>query len=299
MYYRYRLKEKEPWTRVQGVNTVLYNALPAGDYRFEVQSSYDNHTWSQSAVYDFTIQQPWWKNRWFYVALALLTACILYFIYLYRIRQLKKMHQLRTKISQDLHDEVGATLTSISFLSEVARKQTSDTDAPVVKTLDKIGEYSREMIGEINDIVWAINPANDKFDKITDRMKNFALPLLSAKNIRLEFKADDELLNYSLGMEQRKNLYLVFKEAVNNAAKYADCTAIEVNFLKEKSSLVLSIADNGKGFNAEEMKNGNGLKNMKLRAKEIKAAFQIQSATGEGTLILLQMPITQNADMVR
>ena len=155
------------------------------------------------------------------------------------------------------------------------------------------------MIGEINDIVWAINPANDKFDKITDRMKNFALPLLSAKNIRLEFKADDELLNYSLGMEQRKNLYLVFKEAVNNAAKYADCTAIEVNFLKEKSSLVLSIADNGKGFNAEEMKNGNGLKNMKLRAKEIKAAFQIQSATGEGTLILLQMPITQNADMVR
>ncbi|MBL0305640.1 MAG: hypothetical protein IPQ25_06280 [Chitinophagaceae bacterium] len=299
VYYRYRLKEKEPWTRVQGVNTVLYNALPAGDYRFEVQSSYDNHTWSQSAVYDFTIQQPWWKNRWFYVALALLTACILYFIYLYRIQQLKKMHQLRTKISQDLHDEVGATLTSISFLSEVARKQTSDTDAPVVKTLDKIGEYSREMIGEINDIVWAINPANDKFDKITDRMKNFALPLLSAKNIRLEFKADDELLNYSLGMEQRKNLYLVFKEAVNNAAKYADCTAIEVNFLKEKSSLVLSIADNGKGFNAEEMKNGNGLKNMKLRAKEIKAAFQIQSATGEGTLILLQMPITQNADMVR
>ncbi|MBK8141176.1 MAG: hypothetical protein IPK57_09220 [Chitinophagaceae bacterium] len=155
------------------------------------------------------------------------------------------------------------------------------------------------MIGEINDIVWAINPANDKFDKITDRMKNFALPLLSAKNIRMEFKADDELMNYSLGMEQRKNLYLVFKEAVNNAAKYADCSQYRCTVLKDKNMLILSIADNGKGFNAAAMKNGNGLKNMTLRAKEIKAAFQIQSATGEGTLILLQMPITQNADMVR
>jgi two-component system, NarL family, sensor histidine kinase UhpB len=100
-------------------------------------------------------------------------------------------------------------------------------------------------------------------------------------------------------MEQRKNLYLVFKEAVNNAAKYADCTSIEVKFLKEKSSLVLGITDNGKGFNIEEMKNGNGLKNMELRAKEIKAAFQIQSAPGKGTQIALQMPITQNADRVR
>jgi len=190
-------------------------------------------------------------------------------------------------------------MTSISFLSEVARKQTSDTDAPVVKTLDKIGEYSREMIGEINDIVWAINPANDKFDKITDRMKNFALPLLSAKNIRMEFKADDELMNYSLGMEQRKNLYLVFKEAVNNAAKYAACSQIDVRFEKDKNMLILSITDNGMGFNAAARRNGNGLKSMALRAKEIKAEFQIKSAPGEGTAVLLQMPITKNADKVR
>lgn len=296
IYYRYRLGSGETWTRVQGMNRILYNALPAGHYHFEVQSSYDNLNWSESAIYSFAIRRPWWRTTWFYLTLSFLIGTFLYGVYHYRVSQLKKMHQLRSKISRDLHDDIGATLTSISFLSEVARKQTEGMDKPVSETLEKIGSYSRDMIGEINDIVWAINPSNDTFGRITDRMKNFALPLLSARNIRLEFSAGDELVRFSPGMEQRKNLFLIFKEAISNAVKYADCSVIDVTFLKERNSLTLLVADNGKGFNVQEHSDGNGLKNMELRAKEIRAKIEIISSPGKGTLVKLVMPITQNAD---
>jgi signal transduction histidine kinase len=212
-------------------------------------------------------------------------------------QQLEKLNELRSKISRDLHDEVGATLTSISFLSEVARQKAEEKNPSAVKILDRIGENSRDMIGEINDIVWSINPSNDKFDKIADRMKNFALPLLSAKSIKFEFIADNDLAAYSPSMEQRKNLYLVFKEAVNNAVKYSGCSRIVVRFGKNKNAMLLSIADDGAGFDPHELKDGNGLKNMELRAREINAKFQIRSAPGNGTCISLQIRLTQNADI--
>lgn len=295
--FAYKMKGiDKDWVNAGNEHSISYATLAPGRYHFLVKVAGSDGTWNEvpAEIY-FTISTPWWKTWWFYSLVGVLVISILYSIYRFRIQQLKRVWSVRSKISQDLHDEVGATLTSISFLSEVVKQKSGNGHPESGEAIEKIGEFSREMIGEMNDIVWAINPANDKFEKIEDRMRDFVSVLLAAKNIQLEFRSDDQLKNSVLGMQQRKNLYLIFKEAVNNAAKYSDCTSITVAISREGQSINLQITDNGKGFVPIESDQGNGLKNMVARAAEINARIQISSEPGKGTGISLSIPITQNA----
>lgn len=286
----------QDWIDAENRNYASYSSLPTGKYRFLVRGATRNGNWSETpALVYITIDSPWWRSPWFLGGLLFFIGAVIITIYRFRIRQLKKLIKVRTKISQDLHDEVGATLTTISFLSEIARQQYNTGNGESKHTLERIGEFSREMIGEMNDIVWAINPSNDKFEKIEARMRNFAAVLLAAKNINLEFRTDEQVRLYNLGMQQRKNLYLIFKEAVNNSAKYSDCTAVNVCLSKEDHHILMHIADNGKGFTANNEVLGNGLKNMKMRAEEINADISIETTYGAGTTIKLSVPLTKNA----
>jgi ligand-binding sensor domain-containing protein/anti-sigma regulatory factor (Ser/Thr protein kinase) len=298
--YEYKMEgiDKE-WVSAGTQHSVSYASLPPGRYRFLVRSlnSDGSHSYEPAQI-SFSIITPWWRTGWFLSLSAILILSGIFSIYQFRIRQLKKLIRVRTRISQDLHDEVGATLTSISFLSEVVKQQTGNGQSPAHETIEKIGEFSREMIGEMNDIVWAINPTNDKLEKIENRMQNFASPLLAAKNIRFNFHSDGQIKSLSLGMQQRKNLYLIFKEAVNNSAKYAGCKEVNVAIFRENNHIQMEITDDGKGFSFDQEngnRGGNGLKNMKERAVEINAGFSINSVPGGGTSIVIKVPITQNA----
>jgi ligand-binding sensor domain-containing protein/anti-sigma regulatory factor (Ser/Thr protein kinase) len=297
--FAYKLEGIDKDWILSSQNSVSYATLSPGYYHFLVKAAKSDGIWNEiPAEINFTISVPWWKSWWFFSIVGLFSLSALYSIYRFRIYQLKKVFAIRAKISQDLHDEVGATLTSISFLSEVVKKQTGNGESPAHENIKKIGEFSRDMIGEMNDIVWAINPTNDKFEKIEARMQNFASVSLAAKNIQFGFEVDNQLKDLLLGMQQRKNLYLIFKEAVNNAAKYSDCTILSVHISKQDQHILLEITDNGKGFipeNAESKSGGNGLLNMQSRAAEIHAKIFIQSEPGKGTRISLSMPITQNA----
>lgn len=290
--YLYKLHEDDGWINIGRERTLTFPRLSADDYHLMIKASVADGVASKNTIsVRFKITTAWYSSWWFIAGCSIAVLSIGYFIYLYRLQQIRKVYVLRTKISQDLHDEVGATLTSISFLSEVARQQSANENKPVLQTLDKIGGYSRDMIGEMSDIVWAINPANDKFDKIVLRMKNFALPLLAAKKIELVFTEDFELKHTSLNMEQRKNLYLIFKEAINNAAKYSNCTTVNVKMRKQNNHLQFAVEDNGAGFPPDNVTNGNGLINMQCRAKEINANITINSSCA-GTNIMLSIPIT-------
>ena len=283
------------WVQAGHQRSVSYATLSPGRYHFLVKAAGSDGVWNESpAEITFIISSPWWQSWWFYTICTAFGIAVLYLFYRYRIEQVRKIYRIRNEISQDLHDQVGATLTSISYLSEVAKQQTGK-NVKASDTLTKIGEYSREMIGEMNDIVWAINPANDKFDKITDRMQNYASLLLAAKNIQFNFDADQQLKQVTLSTQQRKNLYLIFKEAINNAAKHAACSYISVKLYRKNNTICLDITDDGKGFTAKESENGNGQNNMRLRAAAIKASFNITSGPGKGTNIQLTLPITQNA----
>src|SRR4030095_15562411 len=160
------------------------------------------------------------------------------------------------------------------------------------QTLNKINETSSEMITEMNDIVWAINPRNDNMDAILQRMESFSKALLASKNISFNFQYYVGILNFHLEVTKRKNFFLIFKEAINNAVKYAECTHVNVLIKHSDNHFHMSIIDNGKGFcitSASEgikllagnSNGGNGLRNMQLRAAEMKGTLILKSEPGK------------------
>ena len=154
-------------------------------------------------------------------------AAFIYGIYRYRIQEVIRLQNIRNKISGDLHDDIGSTLNSISVYSEVAKQDTSKH----VHALEMIGEASRKIIDAMSDIVWTINPENDSFENIILRMRSLAFNLLRAKNIEFTFRADESLNNIKLSMENRRNFFLIFKEAINNLVKYADASKVSIQLV--------------------------------------------------------------------
>jgi signal transduction histidine kinase len=192
-----------------------------------------------------------------------------------------KMQGIRQNISKDLHDEVGATLSGIKIFSQLAVDRPEES----VKYLDKIKNYSEDMISKMSDIVWSINPLNDSFEIVMNRLQQMAETLAFVKNINIVFSIDAELKKAIVDMQKRKNIYLIAKEAINNAIKYASCKTIKIVLLKENERTVLKIADDGIGIEKWQSKEGNGLRNMKERSKDIGAVFTIDTAINKGTVI--------------
>lgn len=203
--------------------------------------------------------------------------------------------EIRNKIARDLHDNIGSTLSSISVYSRVAKiYKEQNKPGEFIEALNKIENASAEMVGEMNDIVWAINPNNDSMQKILLRMDAFAKPLLHAASIEWQFTYGENIASINIDMAKRKTLYLVFKEAVNNAIKYAACKKISVSVHKEDEQFMLQVKDDGKGFDTHavtaNISGGNGLSNMQRRAAEINGILTIKSAPGQGSEIQLQFP---------
>ena len=144
----------------------------------------------------------------------------------------------------------------------------------------------------MNDIIWAINPRNDNWSHVIDRLQNYASRTTQSKNIALQFAADDEVRHIPVRMGDRKNLYLICKEAINNAIKYSECRNLLVTVKKETHHLRACIRDDGKGFNAGHSHDGNGLKNMRKRASDMQAKFDLVSHTGSGTEVTIQISLS-------
>jgi two-component system, NarL family, sensor histidine kinase UhpB len=217
-----------------------------------------------------------------------LVLVLFFFIYRsYRARQALRLNDIRNRIAGDLHDDIGSTLNSISIYSEVARKKDENYD----EALEMIGDASRKIIEAMSDIVWTINAENDSFEKIIFRMKSLAYNLFRAKKIEFTFHADEILDEKKLSLEERRNFYLIFKEAVNNMVKYANATRAAITLTYENNRIRLRIQDNGVGFDISQQNAGNGLKNMKRRADEMKAGFKIESQPGSGTQIELILKV--------
>lgn len=238
-----------------------------------------------------------------YAVILFIVLLSTYAFYRYRIHKKAEVEQAKLKdrlhISQGLHDEIGSTLSSISVYTQVAQKLSEKNNKEELnEMLGKIRGTSSEMISEMNDIVWALHPKNDSMEKIIQRMESYARPMLLTRNIDFKLEYDPIILTTHLDMEKRKNFYLVFKEAVNNAFKYSGCSEINTRILNSKARIEIQIKDNGVGFDVQqEIKgdkltlSGNGLRNMKMRAEEMKGNLQINSIAGEGTEIRLSIPI--------
>jgi two-component system, NarL family, sensor histidine kinase UhpB len=208
----------------------------------------------------------------------------------HRARRAIELEKMRNHIARDLHDDIGSTLSSIHILSKVAL-QSPAADGPR-SSLEKIMSRSAAIMEKMDDIVWTINPQNDTMEQLLYRMKEFAAEILEPLNINYNFEANEDFSSLKLDIRRRKDLYLIFKEAVNNAAKYSQCSNLNIRLRRDGDSLQLEIADDGKGFAAETIKAGNGLNNMRERAASMLAGLKIDSAIGRGTRIDLDLPIT-------
>lgn len=198
--------------------------------------------------------------------------------------------RLRLKIARDLHDEMGSTLTSINIMSKVAMQQTGDATG-IHTQLKKIKEHSSRMMESMSDMVWAIDPSNDSFERIVLRMKEFAGELLEPAGINYFFREEGSIQKIQLNPEQRKDIYLIFKEALNNAVKYSNATEINILLKQETDMIRMVIIDNGIGFDKNNVHLGNGLRNMQSRAQTINGVLRLDSIPGTGTTVSLLIPI--------
>ena len=266
-----------------------FTNLDPGEYLFTVLGCDSEGVWSTTGRSIRIIVLPaWWQTWWFRILAVLLIAAIIFAIYKYRINQLKKIQSVRDGIARDLHDEIGSTLSSISLYSDLVRERT-ETELPDISPIAaRISESSHRLMDSMSDIVWAINPDQDELNDVIQRMRAVSAELTEAADIDLEFIAEKIPLHTKMDMQSRRNFYLIFREALNNAIKYAQAHKIRIRLTNEGDYYLFEIADDGKGFDINQQKRGNGLLNMQKRADFLKGEFQITSQIGNGTSIRLK-----------
>jgi signal transduction histidine kinase len=225
---------------------------------------------------------------WFYSLLALAVLFAGYAFYRNRLAQALKLQKIRDRIAGDLHDEVGSNLSNIYIFSNVAQHKANDETAPL---LQKISDYTRQSMDAMNDIVWMINTRNDRFENIMVRMRTLAVESSEACGCTLHLDFDERLNEVKLNMEERKNFYLIYKEAINNIAKYAGCKNIWIDMKLQHQTVTLKIRDDGKGFDAETGIKGNGMYNMRKRAELLKGNFTVTGKPGKGTILQLDFKV--------
>ncbi len=287
--YEYRLGNSE-WTQT-AEHTVNFANLPNGENRLEIRAATDDRIYStKAASISFRIAAPVWQRPWFVVVTTFLVALTVFGIYRYRLNKLLEIERTRTRIASDLHDDIGTNLSKISLLSEIVNLQLANQNVESNRLLNSIAEISRESVSSMSDIVWAINPKRDSVLELVRRMRLHVEEIFLDKNVNVRFNAPEENGGAAtrLSMDARRELYLIFKEAVSNAARHSNCKNIEIDFRLKNTAIFLQIADDGKGFEALQKSDGNGLENMRSRAEKNGGKFEIESDEGRGTVLKIR-----------
>lgn len=279
------------WTYSGSAHQAAYTNLSPGQYTLHLKAGDAFDHWSEPLRLQIEVLPAYYETWWFRGLLLLAVAGLLYAFYRYRIDQLLRLQQVRNRISADLHDEIGASLSGISIMGTMARQGLPAQD-PAAPLLDRMIEEARQISSSLDDIVWSINPRNDELAILIARMARYASELLEAKGIEYRLSIPDHLSQTKLTMEQRRDFFLIFKETVNNLVKYSRCTHASLEIIVKRQHLRLLIRDNGVGFETEAPSERNGLLNLRRRAQNLKGSLLIQSAPGQGTAVQLDFPVS-------
>lgn len=290
-YYKMEGIDKE-WQTGDGVSAQNYSLLPAGNYVFKVYAvNVEGQRSPQTTEVRITIRPPVWQTKWFLSALLLGVVLTIYFMHRERVHRLLAVEKIRTRVARDLHDDMGSTLSTINILSSMAKSKMTTDPVKTAGYISKISDNSQRMMEAMDDIVWSIKPANDTMQRVTARMREFATGVLEAKDVALKFSVSEDVFDAKLNMEARRDFFLIFKEALNNSAKYSKATLVEVTVGLQNKQLSFEIRDNGTGFDVAAADSGNGLGNMQKRAEGMRGKLRIRSGAGEGTEVKLMVPV--------
>lgn len=292
LYYYMLEGVDKNWVQAGNTNEAIYTYLPSGNYHFKVKCISPDGVESKNITsFDIYVEPPFYLRWWFLLLIAALIGTVSYYIYLLRSRRRNEREIIRNRIARDLHDDMGSVLSTINILSTMIKTKMTDDPVKASEYVGKIGDNSQRMMEAMDDIVWAIKPDNDNMQKITARMREFATSILESKDIEIGFNIDDRVNDIKLNMEARRDFFLIFKEAVNNAAKYSHCSKCSIHISPRQHRLVLEVHDNGVGFDVTNADSGNGLSNMQKRAAALKGKLLIQSELGAGTKVTLDIPL--------
>ncbi len=288
----YLKKHEQLKDSIEGSSVLLQMKQLEEQYKSEKKEKEIELLKKEQALNDAELRQQ--RANQTILGIALLSAMVigLLLINRYRImnrtkRQLE-LERMRQGIARDLHDDIGSTLSSINIMSQLALNESGEAG----HQLKKIVSQSAHMMETMSDIVWSINPGNDSVEQMINKMKEFAGEILEPKDIDYHFDVDAGTSAMTLTAEKRKNLFLIFKEAINNAAKHSEGNKVDILLNRENGSLHLTVRDNGKGFEPSVTKSGNGLKNMEARAAALQGSLTRKSKPQTGTEIVVKVPIT-------
>ncbi len=290
--YQYRLEGGSgDWSAPTETRIANFANLAPGRYRFLVRAvNAEGVASERPATLQFTILPPIWQ-RWWVLALAVFAAALsAYALHRYRFSRLVELDHVRTRIASDLHDDIGAGLSRIAVLSEVAGHEAGNT-SPVTERLSVIAKASRELVDSMSDIVWVINPERDQLRDLTQRMRRFASDLFTSRGIEFTFRAPSSDHHLRVGADVRRHIFLIFKESVNNIIRHSRCEKAAIDLSVDGGSIVLTVEDDGSGFDTAYAADGNGVANMRVRARLLGGSFRVDSGTQRGTKITLSAPI--------
>jgi len=306
--FKYRLEGRETaWTEVANTRTAYYSQLPPGHYHFHIIACNEDGVWNENGSFlDITVQPQFWQTGWFRIAaiagfLGLIIAGVRYFStqklqrQLQALKQREALERERSRIARDLHDQLGANLTQVALLGEMAE---ADKNEPVEieAHAQQISQTARETTRALDEIVWAVNPANDTLDGLVNYACKYAQEYFALAGLRYRADVPAQLPAIAIPPEVRHNVFLAFKEAVHNVVKHAQASEARIRLRLAPGEFTLEIEDNGRGLGslaAGAAATRNGLRNMRKRMDGLHGEFSIGPGTDGGTLVRLTIPISR------
>jgi len=290
--YQYRLDPTDAeWSEPTAQRTVNYSTVPPGRYHFSARlATVPSGAPQSAATLEFEVLAPFWQRWWFRVPAFCAALGLLVWIHHYRTARLLELERIRTRIATDLHDDIGSGLAQIAVLAEASRARTQSYAADLNAALGNIGSVSREMAESLNDIVWSVNPQRDHATDLLQRIRRFASDVLSGSGISFGFRSSipDGAL---LPTELRREVYLIFKEAINNLVRHSGSTRAEISIRIANDWLELVVEDNGNGLNEARNWQGHGLRSMSERARRIGGSIEFGPGPDGGLKLTLTAPV--------
>lgn len=294
MQYSYRLAGYEDeWISAGTRKYTAYTNLPAGNYTFQVKLSdkiFENAPVTGLAI---SIASPFWMKWWFIILCLALVLAILYMVYRYRIYQVLRVQRVKNNISADLHDEIGSRLTSIHFLSAMS-KHKLDNDSPGRSYLEDIDKEIQASTEALDEIVWNIKMTDESLEDIVAKMRRYTGEAMESQGISYTIETRADLEGKRMSMQKRRELFLIFKELINNIRKHSEADRAEVEIGIKEEKFYLKISDNGKGFDTSKENERFGLRNIKSRVHNWGGRLKIKSASGKGTSIHIWLPFDKD-----
>ncbi|HEV8630839.1 MAG TPA: two-component regulator propeller domain-containing protein [Thermoanaerobaculia bacterium] len=296
--YEFRLTGRGPWSQPATNRTLSLAGLGAGDYRLLVRETpRASGVNPPPAVLEVRVLPPFWRRGWFLGAMAAALATLAYGGHRTRVARLVALEQVRTRIASDLHDDLGASLSHIALLSDVAALGLGNSPERAHGILHEIGGSARELAEGLSDLVWSIDPRRDDLASLLARLRRFGSDLLESAGVTLAFEMPAAPEAIHLDADRRRQLYLMLKEALHNVARHAQARQVRVAVQRQRSTLLVEVSDDGKGIDPRavdarrEAGGGQGLAGMRRRAAALGGALRVESRPGGGTRLELRLPL--------